>query len=121
MFDRDGKRETVREGKTGPQHEGWALVQRRGTLVFPVDIELTLEDGSTQRVRWNGEGDSIRVPYTGSSALRAAVVDPDERVVVDQMRTNNFATAPSFSRASTARSTEKLVYWMELVLQAVLP
>jgi Peptidase family M1 domain len=122
VFDRDGKRETVGEGKTGGgMHEGWALVQRRGTLAFPVDIELTLEDGSTQRVRWNGEGDSIRVPYTGSSALRSAVVDPDERVVIDQMRTNNFATVPSAARASTSRTTEKLVYWAELALQAVLP
>jgi Peptidase family M1 domain len=121
VFDRDGKRETVREGKTAGAYEGWVLVQRRGTLSFPVEIELTLEDGSTQRVRWNGDGDGLRVPYTGSSPLRAAVVDPDERIVLDQLRTNNFATAPAASRASTGRSTEKLVYWTELVLQAVLP
>ncbi len=121
VFDRDGKRETVREGKAAGAFEGWALVTRRGTLSFPVDIELVLEDGTTQRVRWDGQGDSIRVPYTGASALRAAVVDPDDLVLVDQQRTNNFAAAASGSRGSTSRTTEKLVYWTELVLQAVLP
>ena len=121
VFDRDGKRETVREGQGGGAFEGWVLVERRGTLSFPVDVELLLADGSTQRLHWSGEGDSMRFPYSGPVALKAAVVDPDDVIVVDQSRTNNFATEAQSAPAGTARSTERLLYWAELVLQAVLP
>jgi len=121
VFDREGKRETVREGQAGGAYEGWVLVTRRGTLSFPVDIEITLEDGSTQRLFWDGDGESTRLPYAGASALKSAVVDPDETVLVDQARTNNFATASTAPRAGAPRSSERLLYWAELLLQAVLP
>ncbi len=121
VFDKDGRRETVGQGKAADAYEGWVLVTRRGTLTFPVEVELTLEDGTRQRVRWSGEGDGARIPFAGASPLRGAVVDPDERVTIDQLRTNNFALASRASRGATRRTTEKLVYWAELALQAVLP
>src|SRR5208283_1005096 len=56
IFDKDGKRE-LRAAKPVPDggYEGWVLVTRRGTLTFPVDVELTLGDGTTRRVRWDGD------------------------------------------------------------------
>jgi hypothetical protein len=45
------------------------------------------------------------------------IVDPEEKILLDQSRTNNFATAgPS---AGAPRTTERLVYWAELLFQAV--
>jgi hypothetical protein len=120
IFDRDGKRETVAEGARRGGHEGWVLVQRRGTLSFPVDIELTLEDGSTRRVRWEGIDDSIRVPYSGPVALRGAVVDPDHAVLVDERPANNHATTPAGSRRALA-TLERATYWAQSFLQAVAP
>ena len=80
LFDRDGKRETVTaDKKTGGKYQGWALVVRRGPISLPVDVELVAEDGTRTRVAWDGIKDSFRVPYTGSSPLRAAVVDPDHK------------------------------------------
>jgi hypothetical protein len=121
VFDRNGKRETVAEGQKSGAHEGSIVLVRRGTLSFPVDVELTLEDGSTQRTRWNAEVDMVRIPYAGASPLRGVVVDPDERVLVDQTRMNNFGTAPSAPRAGTPRTSERLFYWAQLALQQVLP
>jgi hypothetical protein len=120
IFDRDGKRETQRAGvPEGGSYEGWVLVTRRGSLSFPVDVELTLEDGTTQRVHWNGEDEAIRIPYQGSVPLGAAVVDPERSVVLDDDPTNNHAAAKAIRRAP--RVSERLTYWGELFLQAIAP
>jgi aminopeptidase N len=100
---------------------GSVVVARRGNLTFPVDVELTSEDGSTQRIHWNGEGDAARFAYAGTSPLRAAVVDPDDRVLLDASRRNNFESAPAAARSRAPRTAERLLYWAELALQQVLP
>jgi hypothetical protein len=118
-FDRDGKRETVtREDQGG--WDGSVLVRRRGTLVFPVDVELELEDGTTRREHWDGEGESTRIAWHGPAALVAAVVDPDDRVLVDSNPENNRGAAPD-ARRRAPRVLERVGYWAELALQTVAP
>jgi hypothetical protein len=122
IFDVAGKRETVPANKTTPgKYEGWALVTRRGTLRFPVDIELVAEDGRRTRVRWDGRGQSTRIPYSGSSPLRAAIVDPDDRVLLDQDPMNDFATAAGQSTGGTSRTTERTTWWAEVLGGALGP
>ena len=53
VFDHDGKRETIAEGQKSGAYQGSVVIVRRGTLSFPVDVELTLENGSTQRLHGN--------------------------------------------------------------------
>jgi len=125
IFDKDERRETVSPhdpaGSPGgtSAYEGWVLVTRRGTLSFPVDIELTMEDDSTERVHWDGADDSVRIPYRGAVALRAAVVDPDHNVLLDDDPTNNHASIESPRQAP--RVAERLAYWAELWMQALGP
>ena len=120
VFDRDGKRETVAaaSGKED-DYEGWALVYRHGTLRFPVDVEFVLEDGTTQRTVWDGEGDFARVPYRGSLPLKGAVVDPDHKVLVDRTFTNNFAMATG--TGPTKRTFERALFGSELLFSVVGP
>ncbi|MEO6420850.1 MAG: M1 family metallopeptidase [Polyangiaceae bacterium] len=121
LFDRDGKRERVAEGTgQGSAFEGWIHVTRRGTLTFPVDIELSLVDGSVQRLRWDGEGDSVRLPYHGTAALRGVVIDPDHAITLDENIANNHASTPGAGGGST-RSFERIAYLSELFLQAISP
>jgi hypothetical protein len=121
LYDRDGKRETVASGKLLAEYEGSVLVTRRGTLNLPVEVELVLEDGSSQRVPWDGAAESLRVPYRGRTALAAAVVDPDHAILLDDDLTNNHASAPAASRPGTPRIFERAIYWAELAMQALLP
>lgn len=121
IFDVAGKRETVPADKRTGSFEGWALVARRGTLSFPVEIELVAEDGTRARVPWDGAGESIRVPYAGTSALIGAIVDPEHRVLLDQDPTNDFATAPAQPRAGAPRVLERATWWAELVGGALAP
>ena len=52
-------------------------------------------------------------------ALRAAVVDPDHNVLLDDNPTNNHASVESNRRAP--RVAERLAYWAELWMQALGP
>jgi hypothetical protein len=125
LFDRDGKRETVAP-KFGQGYEGSVLVQRRGNLSFPVDVDLVREDGSTERVHVSASdasraGGAIRVPYRGNVPLRAAVVDPEGRVVLDERLQNNFGLTPGEPQAGAPRTLERVLYWFDLALQVLLP
>ncbi|MDB4941131.1 MAG: Aminopeptidase [Labilithrix sp.] len=122
IFDVAGKRETVPgDRETAGSFTGWALVSRRGNLKIPVEIELVSEDGSRRRVPWDSATDTIRVPYAGSSPLRAAVVDPDQRVLLDQDRTNDFMTASGHAGGGAPRMLERATYWTELLGHVVGP
>jgi hypothetical protein len=122
IFDRDGKRATTASATATPgKYEGWVLVSRRGTLHVPVEVELLTEDGARTRVPWDGATDSIRIPYSGGSALRAAVIDPDRRVLLDENSENDFAMAPGHSGGGAPRTLERATYWSELVLGAIAP
>jgi hypothetical protein len=96
------------------------LVRRRGTLSFPVDVDLTFEDGSTRRERWDGVGESKVIAASSASALRAAVIDPDHRVTIDANLENN-ANAASDAGHGAPRTLERALYWMQLAVQWVSP
>lgn len=123
IFDLDGKRETVPEDKRARagSHSGWVLVARRGTLALPVEIELIAEDGTKTRVPWDGDGDSMRVPYKGSSPLHGAIVDPDGKVLLDQDRSNDFTTLAGRSTKGAPNTWERATYWAEILLGGLSP
>ena len=122
VFDRDGKRETIKEGQDASgSYEGWVLVAREGTLRFPVDVELTFEDGTKQRVRWDAREAVARLPVSGKSALAYAVIDPDRAVLVDQDRLDDFARATSAPPGGSARVLDKATYALQLLMSTVLP
>jgi hypothetical protein len=121
MFDRGGQREKVEPGKRA--EGGWdnsVLVRRRGTLSFPVDVDLVLDDGTTRREHWEGEGESRRFSWHGASAVRSAIVDAQDHVMIDMNLENNRAGVDG-SGGSAPRTMERATYWMQLALQAVSP
>jgi len=122
LFDRAGKRETVALDRTSSSRwEGSVLVARRGTLRIPVTVELVAEDGTRTRVSWDGESPSTRIPYAGASRLRAAVVDPDHAVLLDEHPENNWVTAIGAPVSGAPRVFERALYWAATLLGAVGP
>lgn len=123
LFDGPAGRQKVspggREGGAR-RREGWALLARKGTLRLPVDVRLALSDGTSRWARWDGEGDTVRIPYSGTAALVGVVVDPDEKVLLDADRANNHGS-PSGRRGSMARTWERLVFWSQLAAEATAP
>jgi aminopeptidase N len=98
---------------------GSALARRRGKLRFPVDIALVGEDGTTQRVRWDAQAESERIPYRGKSRLVAAVIDPDHRILLDDDLLNNARRRGS--RVLSRRALERFTFGAEAALLGLLP
>lgn len=115
VFDRESGRETVARATPDPS-EHWAgrvAVHRHGALRFPVDVDLYAEDGTRQRRHWDGRGTWTAFDYRGKSPLVGAIVDPEQRVVLDD---NLFNNATSKAGARTPRLLERTSYWTELLL-----
>jgi hypothetical protein len=121
VFDRDGKRDKVEPGEgDGGEWENAVTVRRRGTLSLPVEIELFMADGTTRRERWDGQGASRHIAWRGPVRLRGAVVDPDDRVLIDANLANNRGSVAA-SGGGAPRTLERATYWMQLAVQAVAP
>jgi hypothetical protein len=119
IFDQAGKRETVTETPTVPERfRARAVVYRHGSLTFPVDIALVDEQGTVTRKKWDGVGHFHVVEHRGPSPIARVVVDPDQRVLLDDDLMNNaVATAPSYP----FRTLERASYAATLALSLLGP
>ncbi len=123
LFDRGGKRET-QSPEAQDDYEGWVLVECRGSLSFPVELDLHLGDGSRTRIpsRDMGPcGSAVRVPYQGASALRGAVIDPEHKVLLDGDLTNNHAMAPGVAGAGARLVFERALHVASMVFGGLAP
>lgn len=129
IFDEAGKRETVKGASRG-SYEGWVLVSRRGPLHLPVDIDLVLASGARERRHWDGDGDTTRIVYRGPYPLAFAIVDPDQKILLDENRGNNDgvvtgrpvgALVTQAIVPGASRTLERLSYWASLALEILSP
>ena len=65
------------------------IVRRNGTLVAPVEVVATLEDGTHTRASWDGEGDARRLSLRTASPVASFRVDPEQRVLADESKLND--------------------------------
>ncbi len=118
VFDEAGERRTVEHGEAR-ETAAWTgriLVERHGTLSFPVTIELVAEDGTRTRRTWDGKTRWTSLHHEGPSRLAGAIVDPDWMITLDQNLLNN-ARGPR----SSPRTAERLAYAAGLLLSVVGP
>ncbi|MET0790646.1 MAG: M1 family aminopeptidase, partial [Polyangiaceae bacterium] len=100
------------------QYASRAVVFRHGSLQFPVDIALTFEDGSNQVRHWDGQGSSYDVDNVGPSRLVSVNVDPEERILLDDDRSNNWFSTQS---ASAPRCLDQLLFGVQAAFGALAP
>ena len=96
---------------------GWTsvvTVVRRGDVAMPVDVVLRFAGGRTWRSRWDGEARWKRFRVAGPR-LTEAVVDPEEKILLDTDRTNNGRRPVGDPRAAT-RWTSRTVFWIQNML-----
>lgn len=123
IFDREGKRETLATPPLDPKNgfSGWVLLAREGTLIFPVDVDVLFENGKKQRLRWDGRGDTIRLPVSGSSMIRSVFVDPDRLVLLDRNPRDNVLLAPGANPYATSSALERVVNVASAAVEALFP
>jgi len=65
------------------------VIQRRGEVRMPVDIVVAFDDGSQTRESWDGLDRWYRIDITSTHEAAYAVVDPDNKLPLDDNRLNN--------------------------------
>jgi hypothetical protein len=88
------------------------LVRRLGDGVFPVDVQVTFDDGSNVIERWDGQEPWHLFRYRRDARVRSAEVDPRRLLLLDVNTANNSWT--SLSRAPEAASRWALRWWLWL-------
>jgi hypothetical protein len=86
-------------GASGPYHTS-VVVRRKGTFLFPVNLEVGFEDGSKERATWDGNDRWARFSWDKPSRAVYAQVDPDGNVPLD---VNSFNNSYALQRDRTAR------------------
>ncbi len=122
LFDRNGTRETVAADKKSsvPREVGVAVV-RRGTMVLPVDVDLTFDDGTTRRVTWDGRGETARLSVLTNRALVSAVVDPEHKILLDDDYANNRRVCRTHDKRNGGRLLELFTFFGEMLANGVSP
>lgn len=114
LFDKGGR---LSEGPPAPLarprgYDTLVTVVRRGDVAMPVDVLLRFEGDRLYRSHWDGEGRWKRFRVTGGPRLIEAIVDPDEKILLDADRTNNGLRPEPDLRAAT-RWTARAVFWVQ--------
>jgi hypothetical protein len=95
--------------------ESVVLVQRKGEVVFPVQIALHYAGGRVDRRTWDGRDRWLKIRTSTREKLEWADVDPDRKIPLDVDYLNNARRVDSDSRAST-RWSARVMFWIQNIL-----
>ncbi len=93
-------------------------LQRKGDWVFPVEVLIRFEDGSTQTRYWSGEEGIKIFEFTGSSKAVSAHIDPYQKIGLDVDLNNNSLTLQPATNPLW-KYTIKTIFWVQNLLQTV--
>lgn len=90
-------------------------IRRLSDFKFPVEIEITFENGEKIREKWNGQGFWKKLRYTKPTKLVSATVDPDNKIPIDVNYTNNSCTVKKQTKGVNKLAV-RFLFWMQLLL-----
>ncbi len=93
-------------------------VQRKGDWVFPVEILVTFEDGSTQILNWSGEEGTKIFEFSGNLKIVSAQIDPQQKIGLDIDWNNNSLTLKP-EKSPCWKYAVKAIFWVQNLLQTV--
>ena len=103
-----GPSEWWKAEKAGGLYQSSVVVRRRGTFVFPVNVEVGFADGSKEQATWDGKDRWTRFSWDKSARPVYARVDPDQIVPLDANSFNNSYTL----RADRTARLKLANYWV---------
>jgi hypothetical protein len=131
----------VPQDEQGEVYENEVSVRRVGEAYFPIDVLLKFEDGSQVYARSTAMRDGVieyqltsskdgrewketwatkdrwkKFKLTTASRLRAAIIDPYDKVLLDASIVNNSWT-PASGISSSARWSSGAMFWFQSLLQ----
>ena len=108
---------TLTTEKRGDAYHTEVMVQRRGEALFPVDVQVTFDDGSRVREHWDGRERWKLYTWDRSAAAVSAEVDPDSVLLLDIDRTNNSRTLAPQTGKAARQWTARWFLWLQDLVQ----
>jgi hypothetical protein len=68
-------------------------VRRPGEVRVPVEIRVTLADGSQQVKSWDGQTDEVSFTFPAANPVMRVEVDPEDKLKAEKDRLNNVRNA----------------------------
>ncbi len=93
-----------------------AVVSNRGSLAFPVEIEMAFADGRRVQEAWDGQGGEARYVYTTTAPLVSVQVDPERALYLEADWLNNSRT----SQVQAGALLRIAASWLHVLEQIVL-
>ncbi|MCK6694744.1 MAG: M1 family metallopeptidase [Thermoanaerobaculia bacterium] len=109
---------SYRDGSGSRQMLSKVEVQRKGDWVFPVELRVTFEDGTTQTLYWpGGEGRHV-FEFSGPAKVISAQIDPHYKLALDTDLNNNSLTLQP-DTSPLWKYAAKAAFWIQNLLQTV--
>jgi hypothetical protein len=77
------------------QYLSTVYLHRKGDFILPVTVEITFDDGTRLRERWNGVDRWTQFTYNRNAKVISAEIDPDHTILLDSNFFNNSYTTDS--------------------------
>ena len=100
------------------QYRSSVFVQRMGTMVMPVEVLVTFENGDTQTFKWDGRGRCKEFAIASSQKVVSAQIDPENKNYCDINFVNNSYSIESVSSPAW-KYTVKFLFWLENLFQSI--
>ncbi len=91
----------------------YVVLKKEGEFVYPVEVEVILNDGSIILDKWNGESKSWKNNY--KTSIKSVRIDPESKNLMDLNLINNSYTQEGKDDIID-KYTSKWVFWIENLL-----
>jgi hypothetical protein len=109
---------TYKDGSGATKLLSKVTVQRKGDWVFPVEVLVRFEDGSTQTLYWSGEDGMKIFEISAASPVVSAQIDPQRNISLDIDLNNNSLTLQP-AAAPLWKYAAKVLFWIQQLFQTI--
>ena len=94
-------------------------IERLGDWIFPVEIQINFEDGTSKKINWSGiEGMNV-LEFTGTTKVISVQIDPDQKNLLDINLNNNNNSIIKNDPVTLWKFTTKFIFWIQNLFQTL--
>ena len=118
IFGENSSNFTAKDGSEKPQTLSTVEISRNGDWVFPVELLVTFEDGTTETLYWSGEEGVKVFEFVNKPNIVSAQIDPLQKISLDIDLNNNSLTLKPES-LSGWKYAMKAIFWIQNLFQTL--
>lgn len=112
MFGRTANELTYQDGSATGTRRSTIELQRKGDWIFPVELLVMFEDGTSEMYYWDGIDGSYKCTIMDRPLVVSAQIDPHNKIGVDlDLNNNSLTLAPN--NAPLWKYAAKTTFWVQ--------